>query len=210
MKVNKVKKVLKRKFYKIFWRLNQQNEMESVLLRRLFKSLYGVEVGMYSYGCFDPSRFDPYTIIGRYCSISATARRMNGNHGKSFLTLHPYAYNVSYGMVKKETIERVTCVIEDDAWIGHNAIILPSVTKIGRGSIVGAGTVVTKNVPDYAIVVGNPGVIKGYRFDQENINKINRSEWWKMDKKELANLIAKSPDMVFSPENFPEIRWGTL
>lgn len=59
-------------------------------------------------------------------------------------------------------------IIEDDVWIGANAIVLSGVT-IEKGSVIGAGTVVTKNVPPYAIVVGNPGKIISYRFSQEEI-----------------------------------------
>ena len=60
--------------------------------------------------------------------------------------------------------------IEDDVWIGARAIILPGV-RVGKGSIIGAGTVVTKDIPPYAIVAGNPGRVLRYRDGQSQIDK---------------------------------------
>ena len=54
-------------------------------------------------------------------------------------------------------------VLEEDCWIGAGAIILPQVTKIGKGAIIGAGSVVTKDVEEFAIVAGNPAKVIGYR-----------------------------------------------
>ena len=58
--------------------------------------------------------------------------------------------------------------IDDDVWIAARVIILPSVKKIGKGVIIGAGAVVTKDIPDYAIVGGNPAKIIKYRLNTEN------------------------------------------
>jgi len=59
--------------------------------------------------------------------------------------------------------EKTPLIIEDDVWIGMRVIILPGCKKIGKGVIVGAGSVVTKDIPDYAIVGGNPARIIRYR-----------------------------------------------
>jgi virginiamycin A acetyltransferase len=210
MTLNKLRKKLRRFIYKVVYKFAQHNEMESVRLRDLYKSLYNVEVGMYSYGCFKVGQFDANTYIGRYCSISSTARRMSGNHGKEYLTLHPYVYNVSYGLVDRETIVRGRCVIEDDVWLGHNSVILPSVKKIGRGAIVGAGTILTKDVPKYSIVVGNPGRVIGYRFDEALISMVESSKWWNMDKQELATLIKNDPDTIYQPQTKNNIQWEKI
>ena len=76
-------------------------------------------------------------------------------------------------------------VIENDVWVGHGAIILPAVTRIENGAIIGAGCVVTENVPPFAIVAGNPGRIIKYRFDEIMIETIQRSRWWEKDIKDI-------------------------
>jgi virginiamycin A acetyltransferase len=63
-------------------------------------------------------------------------------------------------------------------WIGYNAIILPSVSKIGDGAVVGAGAVVAKDVPPYAIVAGVPAKVIKYRFDQVTISNLLETQWW--------------------------------
>lgn len=64
--------------------------------------------------------------------------------------------------------------------IGAGAIVLPGIT-IGNGAVVGAGAVVTKDVPDFAIVVGVPAKVIKYRFSQEEINKLVKIRWWDWD-----------------------------
>jgi acetyltransferase-like isoleucine patch superfamily enzyme len=102
-------------------------------------------------------------------------------------------------MVKNETITRTVCVIEDDVWLGHNSIILPSVKSIGRGAVVGAGAVVTKNVPKYAVVVGNPAVVIKYRFSPEVIDALEKSKWWEIDMDEFRDILNSDREYFFNP-----------
>lgn len=178
------------------------NQFESVWLRNFYNKRYFINIGMYSYGCFDPVRIPKKTYIGRYCSISSTCWVLNGNHGLNYLSLHPYLYNVSLGLVKNETISRTELIIEDDVWIGHNAIILPSVTHIGRGAVVAAGAVVTKNVKPYEIVASNPARHIRFRFEQDIIDKIEASQWWLKSKAELLDIMHQEPDMIYNPSEF--------
>ncbi len=71
-------------------------------------------------------------------------------------------------------------------WIGANSVIMPSIT-IGNGAVVGAGAVVTKDVPDYAIVAGVPAKVIKYRFSKEIIEKLLELKWWNLD----PNIIKK-------------------
>jgi len=66
-------------------------------------------------------------------------------------------------MIKQGKLPKSNLLIESDVWIGRNVIILGNVKKIGRGAILAAGAVVTKEVPEYAIVAGNPAIVKRYR-----------------------------------------------
>lgn len=190
-------------FLRVFQRLIvyvlRRDEFEGVLLRRYFHNLYGIEVGLYSYGCFDPKRVPRNTIVGRYCSFAPTAQIFNANHGLSFLSMHPYLYNTGLGMVPCETISRTRCTIEDDVWLGHNSVILPGVNTVGRGAVVAAGAVVTKNVPRYAVVAGNPARIIKYRFNSDVIERIEAMGWWRLDKDELKKIVVNDPDLAYSP-----------
>ncbi len=64
-------------------------------------------------------------------------------------------------------------IIGNDVWIGHKAVIMPEV-KVGNGAIIGAYSIVAKDIPSYAIAVGNPVRVIKYRFDQEMIDLLNR------------------------------------
>ncbi len=191
-----------------YWRLkaralslmSRKKEMTSLAIREAYSKGYDINVGLYSYGCFDRNRFTPHIDIGRYCSMSILSRRVNANHAMDYLSLHPYFYNAKLGFVDEEKIVRSRCVIEDDVWISHGVIILPSVTFIGRGSVLAAGSVVTKNVERYSIVTGVPGKAVRKRFDDETIAKIEGSQWWKLSASELERFAKGSWDVVVDPE----------
>ena len=174
------------------------NEFTSLALRDKFAKLYNIEIGLYSYGCFDRSRIDPNTKFGRYCSISPTARIFRRNHGVKFIALTPYLYNSSLGVVSSDTIIYKKLEVSDDVWLGHNCIILPSVNKIGRGSIVAAGAVVTCDVEPYSIVGGNPAKFIKSRFDRELIKRIEDSGWWNLTPEQLRIEIKLHPDFYFN------------
>ena len=189
-------------FDKIKLRRAYKNQFESLWLRHYFCHNYNIDVGLYSYGCFDPLRIPKNTRIGRYCSFSNTCYFLNGNHGLSFLSLHPYFYNVNLGVVTEESISRTNFVVEDDVWVGHNAIILPSVKFIGRGSVIGAGAVVAKDVGRYEIVGGNPAKVIRKRFNEETINHIEKTQWWLKNKSEIAEIIISNNKLAFEPQNY--------
>ena len=151
----------------------------SKTIRKIMREYHRIHIGMYSYGgCFSPDNVPVGTIIGRYCSFASAFTILSGNHPARFKSLHPFFYNPVFGYVDQLLITRKKLVIENDVWVGHAAIILPSVTKIANGAIIGAGCVVTADVPPYAIVVGNPGHVIKYRFDAKTINDLQRSLWW--------------------------------
>lgn len=75
-------------------------------------------------------------------------------------------------------------IIMNDCWIGENAVILSGVT-IGNGAVVSAGAVVTKDVPPYAIVAGNPAQVIGFRFDEAQIEALNLIRWWNWSEEKI-------------------------
>ena len=92
------------------------------------------------------------------------------------------------GLQKKEALTKGKIKIDDDVWIGMNAIILSGVT-IGRGSVVGAGSVVTKSFPAYSIIGGNPATLLRKRFPEEVIEKLNCIDFETLDEKKIKNRI---------------------
>jgi virginiamycin A acetyltransferase len=172
----------------------EKGDMVSPTLRRIFLDYHDIDVGMYSYGgCFDALRIGAHTKIGRYCSFASGVWRFNGNHPMGFKSMHPYFYNPFFGQVEHELIDRSEIVIGNDVWVGQNALILPRVRRIGDGAVIGAGSVVTKDVPDYAVVAGNPAEIRRYRFSKETIQKIKGQQWWS---KTIEELKANMEDFV--------------
>jgi acetyltransferase-like isoleucine patch superfamily enzyme len=162
-------------------------EMLSPTLRRIFLEYHDVEIGMYSYGsCFVPMCFGAHTKIGRYCSFAGGVYRFNANHPLDRISTHAIFYNPKVGYAKKEAdIKRRGMTIGNDVWVSQNVILLPSVKRIGDGAVIGAGAVVTKDVPDFAIVVGNPAKVIKYRFSKEIQLKIKASKWWDKDIRDL-------------------------
>jgi acetyltransferase-like isoleucine patch superfamily enzyme len=151
----------------------------SLTIRRIFLKYHKIEIGMYSGpGCFIIDHFRVGTKIGRYTEIYTTAQAFNANHPTNTKSGHSFFFNSCYGFVKQDNINRVEQVIGNDVFIGHNAIILPSVTYIGDGAVISAGAVVNKNVPPYAVVVGNPAREVRYRFPEDMIKTLLQSKWW--------------------------------
>ena len=96
----------------------------------------------------------------------------------------PYVGN--FVTKRKQTHKKV--IIKNDVWIGANSVIMPNIT-IGNGAIIGASAVVTKDVPDYAIVAGVPAKIIKYRFSQDIIDRLLILQWWNMDPKVIKKHI---------------------
>lgn len=179
--------------------LLRRNELCSLELRAYFRRRHQVEVGLYSYGCFDPWRMPGPMRVGRYCSIAKSARAVPNNHPTSALTTHPVLYERRFGLVEADLAADTPLVIEDDVWIGHNAVLLPGCRFVGRGAVIGAGAIVTSNVDRYAIVAGNPGRKLRDRYPAELASAIEKSQWWKLEMSELHGLARRRPDVVFQP-----------
>lgn len=123
-------------------------------------------------------------VIGRYCSIAAGVRFImnGGNHPTTWLSTFPFPIFGSgweTAMPDQWPMKGDTTV-GHDVWIGYGAVIMPGVS-IGNGAIIAAATVVTHDVPAYAMVGGNPGTIIRYRFDEPTIQRLQQVAWWTWD-----------------------------
>lgn len=193
----------------LVWRW-QRDPFRSLPLRRWFRDRYRIDVGLYSYGCFDRWRMPGPLIVGRYCSIARTVYSAPINHPTSAMTTHPALYERKFGVVDDDLHYDDPQVIEDDVWIGHGAVILPGCRRIGRGSIVGAGAIVTHDVPRYAVVAGNPARVVRQRFPPEIQAALEESRWWNMDLAELRTLVRHNPELVFAPTGARVRAWCGL
>ncbi|MEH7172725.1 MULTISPECIES: CatB-related O-acetyltransferase [Priestia] len=158
----------------------------NVVIRRFCK-VKNSSIGEYSYLANNVSVIN--CTIGKYCSIAPNVQIGLGKHPTDRFSTSPIFYSrnnfFKYKMVKENTFSEFESIeIKNDVWVGANAIILDGV-KVGNGCIVAAGAVVTKDVPDYAIVAGVPAKIIKYRFNPSMIELFNKVEWWNKGIQEL-------------------------
>ena len=137
--------------------------------------------GDYSYVVNDSDII--YATIGRFCSIASHTRLNPGNHPLDRVMLSHVGYRSSaYGMGPDDSTffewrRASPVVLGHDVWVGHGAVVLPGVS-IGNGAAVGAGAIVTKNVPPFAVVVGNPARVLRLRFAPDVVDALQRIAWW--------------------------------
>jgi acetyltransferase-like isoleucine patch superfamily enzyme len=123
-----------------------------------------------------------YATIGKFCSIGPNLVCGRGIHPVNGISTAPMFYSNrkqnGVSLVNTSKIEeRQQIVIGSDVFIGVNITILDGV-NIGHGAVLGAGAVITKDVPPYAIVGGVPAKVIKYRFDEETVSRLLKSEWW--------------------------------
>ena len=162
-------KVSRHFFYK-YINENEGGQFYSLTLRRIFREVYDIDAGIGSYGCFTDG-FRPHVKIGNYCSIAPGVQRLVGNHPYSNVSTHPLFYKKEFGALSETHYDEKHLTIGNDVWIGVNAIITGNCSRIGDGAIIGAGAVVTHDVPDFSIVGGYRPKLSSIDF----LQKIRRS-----------------------------------
>ena len=152
-------------------------------------------IGDYSYASsFDPpddwaSRLAPHLydfspeklVIGKFCQIAhrAVFITASANHRYDGFSSFPFAIFGGGPVEGRPSMPGpgADTVIGNDVWIGQQAVILPG-ARLGDGVIVGAGAVVSGEVPDYAVVIGNPARVLRLRFPTETIKRLKEIAWW--------------------------------
>lgn len=158
-----------------------------------------IYVGDYTY--YDDQRYGPQNfeknnvlynyqpdrvklIFGKFCAIAAETKFiMTGDHKLDAISTYPFpifkngwedVYDVNKLPIKGDII------VKNDVWFGYNSMVKNGVT-IGNGAIIGANAFVVKDVPDYAVVCGNPAKIVKMRFDEKSIARLLKLAWWDWD-----------------------------
>ena len=148
-----------------------------------------------------------FVKVGLFCSIASNVHNIFGNHPKdTFVSTHPVFYSIGfpYTFVKVQKFKDIVYIapetiveIGNDVWIGDNVTILGNV-KIGDGAVIGANSLITKDIEPYSINVGSPTKIIGFRFNQETIEFLLKFKWW--DKG--YDWIKKNADFFENIEKF--------
>ena len=151
----------------------------SASLRDVLRVHHGVEVGPYTYGSLlEPGMADRGTVIGPYVSIGPNVRRIGASHPVDALSMHPFWFNETLGFVDSSSdVPRGGCSIGPDVWIGANATILPGCRRIGIGAVIGAGSIVTSDIPDFAIAVGVPARVVRFRLEPAQQSALSLIDW---------------------------------
>ena len=169
------------------------NKITKIFLPRWYSK---VELGDYTY-MNDNAKIlsfrSPQTIkIGKYCSIGDCMFVVDGDHNIKYASTYPFK---EFGYSDKAPMNaniKSAPTIGNDVWIADGAVIYGGVI-IHDGAVVAGNAVVTKDVPPYAVVGGNPAKILKYRFDDEIVKRLQETYWWELDHdmicKELAPLI---------------------
>lgn len=131
------------------------------------------------------------TEIGPFCSIASSVNIGGAAHPVEFLSTSPVFLSHRDSVKAKFANHHFKHIprtfIGADVWVGQGTFIKSGV-RIGHGAVVGMGSVVTKDVPDYAIVAGNPAKIIKYRFNKTIINELISVKWWELDDKKLSEI----------------------
>lgn len=147
-------------------------------------SLDGVTLGDFTY--IGTETRISNAILGKFCSIGPDTAIGLGKHPtRTFVSTHPIFFSV-LGQAQQVVCDRNYFVefapinIGNDVWVGARAVVIDGVS-IGDGAIVAAGSVVTKNVPPYAIVAGVPAKVVRYRFEPHEVELLLTIKWWDRD-----------------------------
>ena len=169
-------------------------QQRMVFLRPLVQSPH-IEVGEYTYydSFEDPLAFEREAVlyafgperlvIGRFCAIASGVRFLmpGANHADLGPSTFPFGvfgppWDGTMDLVMSAA-SRGDTVVGNDVWLGYSALVMPGV-RIGDGAVVAAASVVTRDVPPYAIVAGNPARIVRMRFEEEDVARLLRAAWW--------------------------------
>lgn len=133
---------------------------------------------------------EPTLEIGAFCSIANNVTILtDGGHRYDTISTYPFKEKAEWGIGNPNRTYKGNIKIGNDVWIGTGAIIMEGVT-IGDGAVIGAYAVIAKDVPPYAIMIGNPCRILKYRFSEKKIKELLEIKWWNWSDEKIREEIA--------------------
>jgi phosphonate metabolism protein (transferase hexapeptide repeat family) len=141
-----------------------------------------------------------YSEIKKFVNIASFVRLNPGQHPMKRVTQHHMLYRremFGFGSDDDSFFDwrrEKKVVVGNDVWIGHNVTVMGGVT-IGNGAVIGSGAIVTKDIPPFAIAVGNPAKVIKYRFDEKIIEKLEEIKWWDWDYEKIKSSIDEFNDI---------------
>lgn len=150
--------------------------------------------------------FGPVVEIGEFSSVAEKVTFCGAvNHpwvaDNKYVSNFPFKTQWKLHQEYAGRYSRGKIIIGHDVWIGREAWIMDGVT-IGNGAIIGARTMVAKDVPPYAVFVGNPGIVKKYRFTPEQIAKLEEIQWWFWDEPTIRSRMDDFKDINIFLEKY--------
>lgn len=190
---------LKRRMQTIQWRLDNKHNYTTLSLN--VKNSKIVKVGEYSYGEINIESYNNESeklYIGNYVSVASNVLFiLGGNHQIDTFTTYPIKSYFDQIPCEIDAQTKGAIIVEDEVWIGSNVIIMSGV-NIGKGSIIAAGSVVTKDVLPFSIVGGNPAKFIRWRISEDLISersKINLSDLQRITIKNNTDLLYRKLDL---------------
>lgn len=184
-----------------FFKNLQQQRIDSKKRAKPIRSLvrfrkkypqYKIGNNCYGVPMIKQSHKDATLSIGSYCSFASNVQIfLGGGHRTDWVTTYPFpAFHLSASHIQNYSTSKGNVAIGNDVWLCANCIILSGIT-IGDGAVIANGAIVTKDVPAYAIVGGNPAKLIRWRFDETTRNELLASAWWNWPEQEILHVVDK-------------------
>lgn len=201
MVINFVKFRLKLMLHRYCWRIKNKHNSTSLKTLTPYSQ---ISVGINTYGDLNinSSNYNSKLIIGNYCSIASEVTfLLNSEHPINNISTYPFKVKIIGSDC--ESLSKGDIIVDDDVWIGHRAIIMSGV-HIGQGAVIGAGAVVTRDIPPYAVVAGVPAKIMKMRFNEDVVSCLLDVDFSKLSENLIKTHICDLYTILDSSE---QLHW---